>query len=478
MLENNFEKNVEHQLEVFKVKPSDEVWQKVEERIREKKKRRIFFIIVLFGGLALLGYWQRSFFIPENKLAETTAPIAVTKTGAENNISNPPELSNNTDKRELNEKKSNIVLPKPNSSVEKRDKENLKKQAEKNSIAADKYISAKNKISKPFFVKSSKEKKEGEKEQIENNMSADIAAVEKTVMEPDSQKTTPSFKHEKEKMQVTIAEEKKPEERNLSGDTAIAVQSLQDSALVKKPVIVNSRKWKLGFQFTPGISNEVNKVFSSNKSADAYSAPQGGGSTIPIAGPSPVSAAFAFNAGLFAQTGITNKMQLSVGLQYSYYSSRILVGASVDSVLNSSNLSSRLDNASRANSASNARENVTNKFHFIELPVSLLIRLNKNAANPVYYSIGFTAGQKIGSRALVYDTAFRGIYIDNKKAITKTQFSISTGFSFGLHGKNLRGDIGPFITLHVSPLLNSSLQDKSYLYMAGLKSRFFFAVKK
>jgi hypothetical protein len=69
MLENNFEKNVEHQLEVFKVKPSDEVWQKVEERIREKKKRRIFFIIVLFGGLALLGYWQRSFFIPENKLA-------------------------------------------------------------------------------------------------------------------------------------------------------------------------------------------------------------------------------------------------------------------------------------------------------------------------------------------------------------------------------------------------------------------------
>ena len=58
MSANEFEKNVRKEMDEFKVQPSGEVWLKIEDRIREKKRKRriIFFILFSFIALMLGGY--------------------------------------------------------------------------------------------------------------------------------------------------------------------------------------------------------------------------------------------------------------------------------------------------------------------------------------------------------------------------------------------------------------------------------------
>jgi len=58
MQANEFEKKVQQTMDGFRLRPSDDVWQNVERRIRERKRKRriIFFILFSLIGLALAGY--------------------------------------------------------------------------------------------------------------------------------------------------------------------------------------------------------------------------------------------------------------------------------------------------------------------------------------------------------------------------------------------------------------------------------------
>src|SRR5215470_8039319 len=56
MAANEFEKDVRRIMDDLKLHPSEEVWRKVEERIREKKrKRRVIFFLFSLVGLAIVG---------------------------------------------------------------------------------------------------------------------------------------------------------------------------------------------------------------------------------------------------------------------------------------------------------------------------------------------------------------------------------------------------------------------------------------
>ena len=67
MPENEFEKKVSSEMQDLKFKPSDNVWLRVKERIKTKKKRRVFVVIFFLAGLGLLGYWQRNNLFGEQK---------------------------------------------------------------------------------------------------------------------------------------------------------------------------------------------------------------------------------------------------------------------------------------------------------------------------------------------------------------------------------------------------------------------------
>ncbi|HLF44893.1 MAG TPA: outer membrane beta-barrel protein, partial [Chitinophagaceae bacterium] len=250
------------------------------------------------------------------------------------------------------------------------------------------------------------------------------------------------------------------------------------AATKKQPAI--SKKWKWGVQVTPGISSFVNQafLFSANKSADFNNSPSSGGVTVPQpARPSKRESGFALQLGGFVKRNISRKAQLSLGLQYSFYSDHILIGGRRDSILNYTPQSMTLNDASRVYGTANSFNNYTNHYHFIELPVELHVQLNKNPDKPFFLDMGFIAGQLISTNALVYDTAFGGIYFDGKKQLNKTQFSLTSGFSWTISSKKILWSIGPLINVHLNRLLDNSFESEKYLFMPGIRTKIIFPGK-
>ena len=49
MQENEFEKRIQEEMGEFRLRPSETVWEKVEEQLKKKKRRRVVFFIFTAG---------------------------------------------------------------------------------------------------------------------------------------------------------------------------------------------------------------------------------------------------------------------------------------------------------------------------------------------------------------------------------------------------------------------------------------------
>ena len=491
MSEANFEKQVQQEMLGFKIKPSEEVWTKVEERIRKKKRRRIFFIL-FFAGLALLGYWQRDLLFSE-KVTVITETVSVpqenesTVDSIKNSI---PGNINQADPVKKNIEKSKNVLTK-NEKQPDMVKEKIipgKKVMRINKSADEVVIKTNQVLEKPvsFQIKSIIDEPKEIKILKDSSVvkinaatkttdSIEIAAVKiDTAIPKEIEKISNSIVKTENKVQKDPIQKPEPidsiQKSELKTDTMAATK--------KQPAI--SKKWKWGVLVTPGISSFVNQafLFSANKSADFNNSPSSGGVTVPQpARPSKRESGFALQLGGFVKRNISRKAQLSLGLQYSFYSDHILIGGRRDSILNYTPQSMTLNDASRVYGTANSFNNYTNHYHFIELPVELHVQLNKNPDKPFFLDMGFIAGQLISTNALVYDTAFGGIYFDGKKQLNKTQFSLTSGFSWTISSKKILWSIGPLINVHLNRLLDNSFESEKYLFMPGIRTKIIFPGK-
>ena len=79
----------------------------------------------------------------------------------------------------------------------------------------------------------------------------------------------------------------------------------------------------------------------------------------------------------------------------------------------------------------------------------------------------------------MYDTAFNGIYYKNKKLLNKTQFSLSTGFSWTIaNNKQVQWSLGPVANIHLNKLVDNPFENKKYLFFVGLRTGILFNQKK
>ena len=508
MPENEFEKKVSSEMQDLRFKPSENVWLRVEERIRTKKKRRILVFVFLFAGLALLGYWQRNniFGGNENGIASTTEK-------KQDNNSNSPEETNNT------------PITNPNSeTIKKEDVNNVNDKAGNNKIANDQrkeeepatdnnkdvtgsktVISApknnkdekkENQVNKKtriddgpevsIVVVSADSKKKnatGETKLTDNpvvNVNNDASTIQDGIKQPDAkplESTTDPAK-------VQPAQQDKKSDGKI--DTALKVDQPKQPA---KPIVKqdpSEKKWKWGLHFTPGISSLSDKNFpiSSQSSYDrlAYQNNVSTGSGIPPVRqqPSDPEAGFAFQAGAFLQRQLSARTSISLGLQYGHYSNVLRIGMRRDSLLNNSQFASALDEkADVVYNAGGDTVKYTNRYHFIELPLNFQWQLNKNKAKPFVWTAGFTIGQMISTNAIMYDTAFNGIYYQNKKLLNKTQFSLSTGFSWTIaNSKKAQWSLGPVVNIHLNKLVDNPFDKTGYMFFAGLRTAVLFNPKK
>ena len=488
MPENEFEKKVSSEMRDLRFKPSEQVWLRVEERIKKKKKRRIFVIIFLLAGLALLGYWQRSNLFGEKKseiVKINEKDNTKTKESLiEINTVNEQSGNKNKTSGEINNTRENKIIE---------DDSEVSKEIpgiKKNEIVKTDQPQQKKAISPKVKQDTGKSRK-----RVVVLHDNDIAAIDthypniKTDpdtkknndidnINPDIKKIQPSIDSSLKKVEV-----KKADSLAKKTDTTLKVVSI-DSPVVKVPNRTG-KKWKWGLHITPGISSlsEHNLSLGSQAYSDLnYSLPAGSVSGTPPVRqkPSDPKPGFAFQAGAFAQRGLSTRTSLSLGLQYGYYSNVLRIGMRRDSLLNNAQLANARD--VRANVVYNAGGDTvkyTNQYHFIELPILFNWQLNKNKEKPFVWSTGFTIGQLISSNAIMYDTAFNGIYYKNKKQLVKTQFSLSTGFSWTLaNNKRVQWSLGPVMNIHLNKLIENPFENKKYLFFAGLRTGILFNQKK
>jgi Outer membrane protein beta-barrel domain len=504
MPENEFEKKVSSEMQELKFKPSEKVWLQVEERIRKKKKRRVFVIIFLLAGLALLGYWQR-----DNLFGGKKNEIA--KTGNEQQKENNPKVSEHTNTPSTI--KQNTETPKQEDHRNPADRTKTEKPAVDQPVIDKKDILVSKKENNKLGKKVNDENKvktplKKVKAQDETKVLIDVASAdpEKNKIIADNPKETVVDKTRTEpitKQEDVKQPEVKPLENKIDSvkskiiDKEKIVPEKRDTILkadpAKEPAVPlakkdsSQKKWKWGVHLTPGIStlNDNSISLGGMKSADAtyYQNPSGGsGGVAPPTRqmPSDIKAGFAFQAGAFAQRQLSMRTSLSLGLQYGFYSQRLHIGNLRDSLIRNSQFSSVLDgNRDHIYNAGGDTVKYTNRYHFIELPLRFQWQLNKSKTNPFIWSTGFTLGQLIASNAIMYDTAFNGIYYENKKLLNKTQFSLSTGFSWTIaNGKRAQWSIGPVVNIHLNRLINSPFENKRYLFFAGVRTGILFNQKK
>jgi hypothetical protein len=79
----------------------------------------------------------------------------------------------------------------------------------------------------------------------------------------------------------------------------------------------------------------------------------------------------------------------------------------------------------------------------------------------------------------MYDTILNGVYYKNKSQLNKTQFILSTGFSWTIaNNKRMQWNLGPVAGIHLSKLIDNPFENKRYLFFVGLRTGVIFNSKK
>lgn len=493
MRENEFEKQVQKQLEDFQLNPSASVWENVEDQIRKKKRRRVAFYILLPAALVLLGYLTNYFLftVSKTELVQQPVPVknekplinekmnAASQTKEKPIITQPQEI-NKTDgliKKEIpqNHKTNNVV-------------KNDRPSVSKNLLIIE--VKGRSAIKHDDDVSSQKESDDSPV--INNNAPAkqDVVTVtDKPVTETDKKIVIDQNATEETKTQKDIViAEKDPVIAKTDSVKIETPGGNKNEAIATKPVRPGGKtaKFKInwGIDLSAGLTSNHSSIFSLDKSyaADVYSSPgnsTGGG--IPVINPpSSVSSGPAFKIGIAGEMQISERSRFSTGLQYAYISNRIKTGAKQDTTIqvqaqSNNNFSSTI----RVNGIyrGTQQNNYSNRYHFIQIPLWYHWQINKGEKLPIQWNVGVSVGYMFATNALVYNSGYSGIYYRDKDAFTKTHFNLGTGLSFRIKSKNrMEWVIGPELSFDMSPQMKNS--NKQYLLYGGIDTKLFFLKKK
>ncbi|MGZ8541205.1 MAG: outer membrane beta-barrel protein [Chitinophagaceae bacterium] len=503
MQENKFENRVQRQMEEFRIRPSGAVWERVEEELHKKKKRRIVFYIFLMAGISLLGY--SGYFLFNNakpNLVHQNTSLPANNNAVKNNEA-VPGTGNSRGKAQQHEKTNQLPFEDDKITLKGR----ISSTQIKDIVLDDKTNSEKKLINKKqertAVNRTPGKDPRGEKANEDNLKNVDVAVTansvqtrEKLSLQKDP--VTPSI-NKADISQPNIAGNLLVYDRQLpvtGKDILVKKDSInEDIADIKEEktlVKTNAKKqvpsinW--GVEFSAGISSNRENAFAfdggqkSLAAADILSPPlnnTGGGlSPAIVYRPSSIQSSPAFRAGLVAEMKISKKSSVSSGLRYAYFSNSIKVGAYKDTIVAFSNAYSqavRVDAIYRGYH----EEEYTNRFHFIQLPLQYQLQLNKGVKLPITWNIGGSAGYLISTNGLVYDTTASGIYYHDDAAFNKFHWSLNTGLSFRFGSKNkIQWSLGPELSLGMNKLTKDDYTRKQYLLYGGLTGRVIFAKKK
>jgi hypothetical protein len=460
MSDHEFEKQVRQKLDDLRLTPTPAAWQKIEEGIRDTRRRRapLLWLPLLLIGLAAGGYFLHK-----------SSPNAVILGEAKEQRSktNPPadDEQPGVNPREANEERSKTALPADDDQPEVNPRE-ANEERSKTDPADDKGA---------VVLSELKEQR--------SRADSPLGDVTRTV--------TPSDANEqRSNAGLPSGNDKDPlvpiEANNLYKKSAITLNpikpafaspngpkltaaSLAASPSPAPPRLIKKSKWSYGIVVFGGISGlnngnllGVKSAFNSDVQSPVNAA------FAPSYTPYRIVAGPAYSAGVFVKREISKRFDVSAGLNYAQLNVKYRPGAQVyisplnsapPPPLNAGNFF-RLDQ--------HKARDYRNTYQFIELPVTLHTRITKSQRLPVYWNTGVSYTRLVATNSKHFDGT-TGLYYSNENQINKNQVAVSTGFDFVVTPKSKYPiTVGPSVRYNLTPLTNEKFADKRNLLSAGV----------
>jgi hypothetical protein len=481
MHENNFEKQVREKMDQLGFDPSDVVWAAVDRELSKEKKRRVpLFWLFLFSGLILAG---GVYYYSANKNA--AKPVKL--------LSQPLNPGIKPDKKSggivesgsspaQDDRVVNNYLPTA-SAGEILKPGNSKKGA---SLRTDQQ----NKINRPVDKNPDISRGKNSNAGREKNLYAEQGKNPAPEQENNSnaRKTEPASTLAaagvgEKQTETQPGKENGPLTDSISNTNAAVhteKKAFKDSATIaqakKKDDNKKSSAWKFGITGTAGFSNENEDLFKpfygSTPVSYSVNSPTANPTSLGSApyAPSSVDAGFSFSLGGFVNRSLSSTISVSAGLGYHYYSTRTHTGTYVNSSIYFYLPSGGINYA--GSYYSNGKGHAyTNQYHFVELPVTANIKLNKSARLPIIWEAGFSLSYLAASDALSYD-AVSNIYYKSSGYLNKFQFNGITALMVGLPVGKSALQLGPQLQYGFTGLLKNSKGNPGHLINYGLKISF------
>lgn len=485
MHEQNFEKQVQQKMEELSLTPSAPVWQKVEEQIRKKKDRRrlIFWLfpLLLAGGSA---WWLLS---GGNVRMATSETVSITKQKpvppAEDPETTPAPATTPAEKEETlntgseyNTSTTRPNTPKNNYQTARTRQPQLSATlintsliiaTGENEVPAT--ISETMKSDRAEVAETGQNETEGNKKEVAvNQQQATISegtnAIPVTVVDSITSLQVDTITGTRVINPAPAVAINTP---SAGADTATLAPAAPKQQL-------NIKEWQWTVHAEAGITSVLAALFQlpATRTYDAFSSPalSGGGNFFAYY-PSPQEAGPAFSAGLSVKRRLRNRLKLTAGVQYNYYSTKMAVGQE--------------KNASAASTVPYARQSVTadnsylpgvqndysNRYHFIQFPVGVEYQVFRNL--PLQVHGGAIVAHLVNTNALTYDYQAQAYY-QNRSVFNATQLHLFTHLSYSVwKGKHKKLDVGPYVQYSLTELQKTA-PDKNRLFSTGLRTQFSF----
>jgi hypothetical protein len=240
--------------------------------------------------------------------------------------------------------------------------------------------------------------------------------------------------------------------------------------------------WAAGFTGGAGLSSAIQNLFpqTANRSFSAIPASL----TRNASAAAPARAqnynnqqGFSFWAGVFAQRSVLKKLSLSIGLNLHYYSTLTKTGQQVSAPVAGSVVTSSLFYTTAVVPAAQSYpyypagngNTFTNRYYFLEIPVSLQWQLNRGKKLPLFWEGGLSLSRLMSENALYYNGSAGLYYKDGGGVANPIQLSASTSFMIGLAVGSSRIQLGPQIQYGLTSLVNEKIAGTQHLFYGGLK---------
>jgi hypothetical protein len=469
-MQNNFEKQVREKMEELHLTPSDPVWNSIYRRIKAKKERRrvLFFWLPLLGLLLAGGLWWSLDSRKETKLSastEKTLPSVQKRQSSSENVVPNKEATGEKQEQKTEETKTDLSSQEfVTTGVAGNNKNTGAVGAQAPSFIGQSTLSGKSSLKSTVRSKPITSKKEASGKinvtnaaLSQNNLPGVINKNQNAAGGNEAAITTNG------KVETEVTEKAavtQPVLKNMVADSsAVAI-------VTKKEVKGGNKKWRKSVTLQEGYSSYHSTLFNSGTVANAFS-----NSLAPVQVPNrpvtqTISSGFSFAVGGELKRLIGKRLEISGGIQYHYYSAYIKVGQKENIITSAAY---RADSLRVSGIYDNSnRQNFTNKFHVLEIPVSISYQLFPKI--PIFLSAGASYGRLISTNALTYDHD-NNFYYYNEDNYRRNYLNGFAGLQFKLINKgNLSLETGPIVQYNVTRLQRENRYTIPHLFYAGIKT--------